>query len=100
MVHLPTKDMWKRADGPDPVAILLRALAPEIAALGLAYIDLLPVLRALTQEQAEALYIRAGQLEFPAAAGHYSVAGNRWAAEQIHRGLLELPAVAKRLSRL
>lgn len=100
VVHLPTKDMRKRAQGPDPIAILLRALEPELATLGLAYIDLAPALRELTEEQAEALYIPAGELDFAAAAGHFSVAGNRWAAEQIHRGLLALPAVAQRLSRL
>lgn len=100
VVHLPTQDMWRTAEGPNPSATFLRALAPELEALGLSYVDLGPALRELPEDAAAALYIPEGQLADRAAAGHFSAAGNRWAAERIRAALLELPAVAERLSRL
>jgi hypothetical protein len=60
---------------------------------GHAFIDLTDGLRALPAEQLEAYFIP----ECEPAGGHYSELGNRWAAREIRRALLDLPAAAARL---
>jgi hypothetical protein len=60
---------------------------------GHALIDLTDSLRALPAEQLGAYFIPECEL----AGGHYSELGNRWAAREIQRALLDLPVAAARL---
>ncbi len=74
-------------------------LAVAAADTGVAYIDLVAALRDLPPAQVGPLFIPEGTVEFPGAAGHYSVEGNRWVAEEVYEALRELPEVTEKLKR-
>ncbi len=63
-------------------------LAAQAAALGVTYVDLFPLFREIPEQERATLFLRAGQLSYPGAAGHYTRAGNAHVAEAVHRVLL------------
>jgi hypothetical protein len=62
------------------------------------FIDLVDDFRALGPDQLYPLFIQEGELDFPGAAGHYSVRGNEVVARRLYEALISLPEVASRLA--
>jgi hypothetical protein len=65
---------------------------------GIAYIDLIEEFRQLSPDGIASLFIAPGALDFPDAAGHYTVKGNIYISGILHKKLLALPAVSARLA--
>jgi len=63
--------------------------------LDIPYLDLVTAQRALDRERVRALYIPHGNIALHAAAGHFTVEGNRWAAQQIAAGLDSLRGIVR-----
>jgi len=80
------QEMWLRP--------ILRA---EMAKRGLLYVDVAEALAKLPPEQIPPLYLRADDVDYPGAAGHYTPAGNRFVAEVLAAKLREFPQVVERL---
>ena len=79
LVHLPMQEELR-----DESADSLRAfVARRAQSLGVPFLDGTAALREVPPEEVEDLYLQPGTLDFPAAAGHFSVRGNRWAAQWI-----------------
>lgn len=93
-VHLPTR----RAHGNEPDE-WSRLLAEELPRRGIHYVDLAADLRELPAGDVAALFIKRGEVDYPGAVGHYSAAGNLWAAETVLTRLRGIRAVAERLGR-
>lgn len=93
LVHLP---MFEELD-PGPWDDLRAWLEEEASRRGLVYVDLLPELRGISRASAERLFLARGQLDYPAADGHYGVEGNARVAELLRERLLRLPAARDRL---
>jgi hypothetical protein len=93
LVYLPTRE--DREAGPADAwrAELARALAER----GFDLLDLIPEFRELPREIHETLFIPAGRIGHPYAAGHYTEAGNAQVAGLLHERLRALPEVARRL---
>lgn len=64
------------------------------------FIDLLTEFRALPVDQVQPLFLSQTEVSYPGAAGHYSVAGNRYIADRIYQGLLAQPPVVEKLDQL
>jgi hypothetical protein len=64
-------------------------LAETAAAEGWSYYDLSEELRRLDPDEARSFFIGEEDTAFVDAAGHYSEAGNAWAAEALHRRLAD-----------
>lgn len=62
------------------------------------FIDLVDDFRALTPDQLYPLFIQEGELDYPGAAGHYSVQGNELIARRLFEALISFPEVARRLA--
>jgi hypothetical protein len=77
LVWLPMREEH-RGGANDPFR---RFLAERASALGVPYFDLVEELRRLPAEEVPPLFLRAGEIDFPAADGHYSVSGNQRVAE-------------------
>jgi hypothetical protein len=93
LVYLPM-----RADGAAGPADGWRGyLAAELARREIPYLDLVPEVRRLGEDEREALFIPPGALDFPGAEGHYTAAGNRLVAGLLLEALRRDPAVASRL---
>lgn len=90
LVYLPMREEW--AD--DATSALRAFVAREAQRIGVPFVDGVTKLRALPVEQATALYIANAANDFPAAAGHFDRAGNRWVAEWIAAALREHGVVA------
>jgi hypothetical protein len=75
-VYLPTQ---RDLRGDPPVRHMVGSLTDE---LGVSFVDLTPLLRALPARQAAQMFLPDG---------HYSVEGNRWVAEVLSAQLAELP---------
>lgn len=85
LVYLPMIEE-QRDDG----TAELRAFVARIAQrLGVPFLDGVAALRALAPEEVATLYIPEGASDFPAAAGHFTERGNRWAAAWILAALRE-----------
>lgn len=74
-----------------------RFLADEAASLGATYLDLFPTFRALEPAERASLFLAEGQVSYPAAAGHYTAAGNGLVASELldvlrAEGILPPPA--------
>jgi hypothetical protein len=54
-------------------------------------------LRRLPADSVEQMFFGNGIPGYADGVGHYSVAGNAWVAEQLHRRLLEIPSFAAKL---
>ncbi len=93
-VHLPMKKAWFQEERGGWQELF----AEELPKRGILYLDLLGELKKVERSRLRNLFIVEGS--YPGAEGHYTAAGNRWAARTIHRMLLEIPAVAERLGRL
>lgn len=78
LVHLPTRDELR---DPDASASLRGFVARRAQELGVPFLDGTTALAGRPSEELDALFLAAGAIDYPAAAGHYTVAGNRWAAE-------------------
>ena len=67
---------------------------------GVAYIDVIEELRQLPADEVQSLFIPEGELDFPGAAGHYSVKGNQYVARILYERLLALPSISARLDKI
>lgn len=56
---------------------------------GVTFLDGVAALRAVADPDVPALFLDAGVTQHPAAAGHYTVKGNRWVAEWLLASLRE-----------
>lgn len=95
LVLLPTS--YELETMPDAAASWTAFLAEEAAAAGVAYLDLFPYVRSLTPPERSALFLAEGEVSYPAAAGHYTAAGNAVVAAEILtalRALEMLPAAS------
>ena len=72
-----------------PTLAFLRQAAAEH---GIPFVDVVAAARTLAAERREGLFGRAGFEDDPAMAGHLSVAGNRFVAEQLAQVLERLLA--------
>lgn len=66
--------------------------------LGIPFIDLIEEFRTLPANDVPALFLREGEVDFPGAAGHYTVSGNEYIAQRLYEELTALPEVAGRLA--
>ena len=73
----------------------IRRLADEA---GFIFIDLSHDLRALSRDEAVALFIGEEDGDYIDAAGHYNERGHAWVADVLHTRLRGVPAVAARLA--
>jgi hypothetical protein len=89
LIWLPMQD---EASG-DLHAAWRRFLRDEAARLSLPFLDLSEALRSVPAAEVPRLFLAPGEIDFPAAAGHYSEQGNRvvasWIADRLRaRGLV------------
>ena len=85
LVYLPMREEY--AD--DATRELRSFVAREAERLGVPFLDGVEQLRSRDVAAATSLYIAHAATAFPAAAGHFTEAGNRWAAEWILAALRE-----------
>ncbi len=83
LVSLPVRHELDPGVSPPSLAFVRRAAAEH----GIPWVDVVAAARALPSEQREGLFGRTGHENDPALAGHLSVAGNRFVAEQLARAL-------------
>jgi hypothetical protein len=96
LVYLPTlADYEAGADSSTEVWRQFLQVAADDT--GVPFIDGVEALRSLPPAEIQPLFIPEDALDFPAAAGHYSVEGNAFVAQLIYDHLLALPAVAAKL---
>lgn len=95
LVHLPVnEDYW------DEDANLWRERMRAAAAEGaFEFVDLVDGLRRLPADSVQQMFLGYGIPGYADGVGHFSVAGNAWVAEQLHRRLLEIPSFAAKLGR-
>lgn len=74
----------------------------ELAArdTGVVYIDVIEAFREVPPDRVQELFIPEGALDFPGAAGHYSVKGNEFVARLLYDALLALPEVSDKLAQV
>jgi hypothetical protein len=63
----------------------------------IALVDLVEDFEQLPPDSTDRLFIRAGEIEFAGAAGHYTAFGNEWVANRLYQHLLTMPEVTRRL---
>ena len=61
------------------------------------FVDLVEEVRALTPDEMDGVFIPKGVIPFESAAGHYTARGNALIARLLHRALLSIDPVARRL---
>ncbi len=95
LVYLPSRgdyrnrrDLWRRKMG------------AEAQRRGLVFIDLVDAMQQLPRQEAAALFIPDGSIEFPGADGHYNREGNAWVARELLARLLHEEPVKRRLEAL
>lgn len=98
LVYLPTLGDYEPGQNSTDVWRDFLALAARDT--GVVYLDLVAPFRQLPPDQAQALFIPEGALDFPGAAGHYSIAGNEFMAGLIYEALLALPEISTQLAEL
>jgi len=91
LVYLPAKSDYLSSTS----EIWRRRLAAESKKRGWTYIDLITEMRQLAPDQIEELFIPEGQIEFLNAAGHYTVAGNKWVAQRLYRRIPAWPHLSR-----
>ncbi len=72
---------------PNSTDFLREPFLEALRADGVTVIDLVPALRADPPRELDAFFLAPGVVDFPGAQGHYTPAGNRWAAEHVLAGL-------------
>jgi hypothetical protein len=93
LVYLPTEG----ADGAGRLSPW-RSFARDAAArLGIPLIDLVPDLNSLSGREVETFFIKAGDLPYRGAEGHYTVRGNQFIARALYRRLSALAPVGLKL---
>lgn len=80
-----------------PGDVVREGLRIELERRGITMLDLLADFRALPAREAKALFLQPGEIDFPAAEGHYTAEGNAFVAERLAARLRALPATAARL---
>ncbi|MCC6847886.1 MAG: hypothetical protein IT294_05245 [Deltaproteobacteria bacterium] len=96
LVYLPTLfDCRLPATAPSGLA-WWPAIGPRAAGAGFRVVDLSAACRRLPAAEQDALFFPEGALQFYAAAGHYTAAGNRFVAEALHRELAPVLAAVTR----
>jgi hypothetical protein len=87
LVHLPTS--YELEGHFDDIAREWgRHVADLAAEHAVGFLDLFPEFERLPATEREAMFIGADEVQFPAAAGHYTVAGNAMVAVAVHAALL------------
>lgn len=79
LVHLPMQDELDD----ESTGSLRDFVARQAQRLDVPFLDGAAALRAVPREHRADLYLAPGEIDYPAAAGHFSVQGNRWAAAWI-----------------
>ena len=94
LVHLPViEDYWEPSA--NPWRERMRAAA---AGGAFVFVDLVEVLRRLPADSVELMFLGNSIPGYADGYSHFSVAGNAWAAEQLHRRLMEIPSFAAKLT--
>lgn len=99
LVYLPTLgDYQPETPGPtDRWRNFVKVAAQDTDAV---FIDVVEAFRQLPPDQVPQLFIAEGAVDFPGAAGHYTVAGNRYVAEVIYEQLMTLPQITPKLDQV
>jgi hypothetical protein len=87
LVYLPIDDDCRGRPGTTTLGDWWTPLKPEASKLGVEVVDLTEDCRRLTAEEVDALFFRPGQLQYFAAGGHYTAAGNRFIAKALYAKL-------------
>ena len=95
LVHLPVFQEYWTGEA-DPWRERMRAAA---AGGTFVFVDLVEALRRLPADSAHQMFIGFDLPGYTSGFGHFSIAGNTWVAEQLHRRLLEIPSFAAKLGR-
>jgi hypothetical protein len=93
LAYLPTRE----ESGADSGASWRKFLTGYAQQRGLLFIDLADDFRRLPPGELDKLFIGAGTINYPGAAGHYTEAGNAFVADLIYRRLLANPQTAAKL---
>jgi hypothetical protein len=92
LVFLPTEGDRGNASGP------WRSRVHELSDREhIALVDLVEDFQKLPADSLDRLFIKAGEIEFAGAPGHYTIVGNEWVATKLYQHLLTMPEVARRL---
>jgi len=86
LVQLPARDR-SAPGGYMRLSGWARAALDEVRARGTRFVDLQPDFERLAAHELDALFIAHEELDYPGAAGHYSAAGNAFAARALLRAL-------------
>lgn len=89
VVWLPTEPQ----ETPGPEDAVRLGLEREMQARGIPMVDLVDGFRALPQDQMPALFLTPEEVDYPGAAGHYTVEGNRYVARRLDEELSRLEAL-------
>jgi hypothetical protein len=81
LVLLPTA--YELNDRPSAAALWTDRLSAIATRLDVGYLDLFPVVRRMDPAEQRALYLQESNVDFPSAAGHYTVEGNALVAREI-----------------
>jgi hypothetical protein len=87
LVYLPIDDDCRGRPGTTTLGDWWTSMKPEASKLGLEMIDLTEDCRRLTAEELDAIFFQPGQIQYFAAGGHYTDAGNRFIAEALYSKL-------------
>lgn len=93
LVLLPTS--YELVDLPADAAEWTARLDSLAARHGVLYLDLFPLVRGMAPAEQRALYLQPGEVDYPAAAGHYTPEGNALVAREIHATLERLGWLAE-----
>ena len=93
-VHLPGEKDVANENTKSWVSFLER----ELSALEIPYLNLVEDLAAVKPTDVRALFLQEGEVDFPGATGHFSIAGNKWAAERVLERLMKLPTFSAELA--
>lgn len=96
LVYLPTESNYRESKEDRWRQYLIQEL-PE---RGLIVFDLAEELRKVLPDQARAMFIPAGSMEYYGGSGHYTEEGNRYVAGWLYQRLLALPELQASLARL
>jgi len=93
-VHLPGEKDVKNENTKSWVSFLDK----ELSALEIPYFNLVEDLGEVKPTAVRKLFLQEEQVDFPGAAGHFTDAGNEWAAERVLERLMNLPTFSAELA--
>ena len=73
-------------------------LEQELSVLEIPYFNLVEDLGALKPTIVRPLFLQEGEVDFPGATGHFTVSGNKWAAERVLEHLMKLSTFSSELA--